>query len=107
TAHAEKQAAQGDVLVSRSLRIKAVPNIEQRRDAAFTVDVATHRFVDAGEDTQQRALAGAVGADQGHAIAMFEGERDTLERPYTNPVPGVFADLAAQTDAANEPVFQR
>jgi len=34
---------------------------------------------DAGEDTQQRALAGAVGADDAHGLPAAKGEADAVE----------------------------
>ena len=51
----------------------------KRADAARHAARAGGRRVDAGQQLQQRALAGAVVADDAHAFALFHAQVDVLE----------------------------
>ena len=47
---------------------------------AVEADASVGRLLDAVNDADQRALAGAVGADDGHDLAIADVERDAVER---------------------------
>ena len=79
--HAENRAVEEDVLAARQVRMEARADLEQARDAAVQVDVAFGRRGDARQDLQQRALAGAVRADDADDFADADLERDVLQRP--------------------------
>jgi hypothetical protein len=79
--HPEDRAVQVDVLPSRQLRMKARPHLEQRADAAGDLGPPGRRFGDAGQDLQQRALAGAVVANQPDHVAVANFERHVAQCP--------------------------
>ena len=76
---AEHDAVDEDVLAAGDLRVEAGAELDQRRDAAVDVHRAAGRLRDAGDELQQRALAGPVAADdaerapgrhrEGHVVA--------------------------------------
>ena len=57
------------------------PERQQARDPAVDLDRPRGRRDDPGEDLEQRALAGAVRADDGERLAVDELEADVAERP--------------------------
>ena len=75
-AHAEDRAVEEDVLAAGQLGVEAGPDLEQRADAAGHVGPARGRLGDPREDFQQRALAGAVVADQADDFAVLDRQRD-------------------------------
>ena len=79
--HAEDRAVQEDVLPARELGMEAGPDLEQAADAAADRGSALGRSRDAGEDLEQRRLAGAVSPDDPERLAFLEVERDVPESP--------------------------
>ena len=70
-AHAEDRAVQEDVLAAGQLRVEPGPDLQQAsRRARRIVRVPVGRLGDAREDLQQRALAGAVAADDADDLAL-------------------------------------
>ncbi len=61
--------------------MKAGADFEQAGDAAAQGDAPLGRLGDAGQDLEQRALAGAVAADDAEDLALAHLEVDILERP--------------------------
>ena len=60
---------------------KPAPRVEQARDVAGDVDDALRRPDDPGEHLEERALAGAVGADDRERFAVEQAQRDVAQRP--------------------------
>ena len=79
--HAEDGAAQIDVLMPGKIFVKTGADFEQHADAAAHRSGAYRRVGDAGEDLQQRALAGAIMAENADHLALFDVEADIVERP--------------------------
>ena len=77
----EDGAAQEDVLAAGQLGVKARADLEQRTDTAAHLHPALGRIGDAGEDLEQRALAGAVSADEADDFPGFQIERHVAQRP--------------------------
>ncbi len=67
---AEERAGEPDVVAARQVGVEARAERQQARDVADDVDRALVRLDDPGEDLEQRALAGAVRADDGEALAV-------------------------------------
>ena len=67
--HAEDGAVEEDVLAPGELGMEAGPDLEQRAHAPGDVGPTRRRLGDPREDLQQRALAGAVVADQADYFA--------------------------------------
>ena len=81
-AHAEDRAVEEDVLAPGQLRVEAGADLEQRADPAGHLGPAGARLGDPREDLQQRALAGAVVADQADDFAVRRSsKRDVAQRP--------------------------
>ena len=80
-AHAEDGAVQIDVLAAGQLRMEAGADLEQRADAAVDLDAPRRRLGDARQDLQQRALAGAVAADDADDLAAPDLERHVAAAP--------------------------
>ena len=80
-AHTKDGAAQEHVLATRQVRMKAGSNLQQGADASDEIDAAGGRFDNAREDLEQRALAGAIAADDPDDVAVRHVERDVVERP--------------------------
>ena len=59
----------------------AGPHLDERADLALGVDPAGVRVHDAGDDLEQRRLAGAVGADEADRLARLDLERDVAQHP--------------------------
>ena len=79
--HAEERAGEADVVAARQVGVEAGTERQQARHVADDVDGALVRLDDPGEDLEQRALAGAVRADDREALAVDEPERDVAEGP--------------------------
>ena len=80
-AHAEDGAVEEDVLAPGQLGVEAGPDLEQRADAAGHLGPAGARLGDPREQFQQRALAGAVVADQADRFAALDLEGDVFAAP--------------------------
>jgi hypothetical protein len=80
-AHAQDRAVQVDVLAAGQLRVEAGADLEQRADPPAQLGAALRRLGDPREQLQERALAGAVRADQAEHLALLHLERDVAERP--------------------------
>src|SRR5262249_32036978 len=72
-------AAVTDVLPAGRIHLEAQGDIEQGADLAFHDAVALGRRVNAGQDTKQRALAGAAVTDDAEAFAGFEVQIDVAQ----------------------------
>ena len=83
--HAEDRAVQVDVLAPGQLGVEAGADLEQRADAAGDLGPAGGRLGDARQDLEQRALAGAVAADDPDHLARTDLERDVAQRPDPQP----------------------
>ena len=70
-AHAEDRAVEIDVLAAGQFGMKAGADFQQARDAAAQGDAPGGRLGDAAEDLEQRALAGAVAADDAEDLALL------------------------------------
>src|SRR5262249_32495603 len=79
--HAEDGAIQIDILPAGQLRVEAGADFQQAADAARDLDLALGRLGDAGEDLEQRALAGAVAADDTDHFATVHLEAYVLQGP--------------------------
>src|SRR5688572_17899999 len=79
--HAEDRAVEVDVLAPGELLVEAGADLEQRPDAPGDVDPARGRRGDAREHLQQRALAGAVVADDAERLASRDLEVDVAQGP--------------------------
>src|SRR5262249_26775483 len=77
----QDRAVQEHVLASGEVRMEARPELEQRADAPADVRATGCRLDDRREDAQQRALPGAVAADQADGAPRPDGEGDVAERP--------------------------
>ena len=80
--------------------MEARPKFQEGRHPAVGLDVARRRFGDAGDNAQECALAGAVGARDAQAFASFKRERNVLERPEIQP--GVVRIPAQETPRKRE-----
>src|SRR5579872_2478996 len=56
-------------------------DLKQRPDSAAHPRAAFGRHCDARQQLQQRALAGAIAADDADRLAAFDGERNIAQRP--------------------------
>ena len=74
-------AAEADVVPAVGLGLEPQRYVEQRTDAARHAARARGRRVDAGQQLQQRALAGAVVADDADALALFHRQVDRVRGP--------------------------
>src|SRR5699024_9269517 len=75
----EEQAADDDVLVARDLGVHAHAEVEHGRHAAADPGGAAGGLVDAGQQPQQRGLAGSVVPDEADAVPLLKGQGDVLE----------------------------
>jgi len=92
---AQEQAADDDVFVAGDLRVHPHTQVEDGGDAAAHVRDTAGRLVDAREQAQQGGLAGAVVADQTHAVTLPQVQVDVAQRLDDHGVGSVLADLAA------------
>ena len=79
--HAEDGAIQVDVLPPGQLGMEAGADFQQRPDPPVDLGFAAGRLGDPGEDLQQRALAGAVAADDAENLALAHFKTDVPQRP--------------------------
>ena len=80
-AEAEHRAVQEDIVLPGELGIEARSHLDQGGDVAADRHLAGRRGIDPGQEPQQRALAGAVAADDAHAVAGLDLERDVAQGP--------------------------
>src|SRR5438132_1521671 len=76
--HAEDRAIEIDVLPAGQLGVEAGADFQQAADAAGDLDFPLGRLGDAREDLEQRALAGAVAADDADHFATVHLEAHVL-----------------------------
>ena len=88
-----------DVFARGQLRVEADAELDEGRQPAGHLDPAGVRPVDAGEQLQQGALAGAVAADDAEELALLDLEGDPIEGPQ-------LAELAGG-EGSDDPLFQR
>src|SRR5262249_13729486 len=79
--HAENGAVQEHVFATGEFRVKAGAHLEQTADPAAHLGFAGRRFRDARQDLEERALAGAVAADDADQLAAPHLERQVLQGP--------------------------
>ena len=79
--NAQDFAVEEDVFAAGEFGIEARAQFEQRRDAAARDDAAAGGGQDAADDLKQRALAGAIGADDAEDFAALDGESDVAQGP--------------------------
>ena len=72
--HAQDGAVQLDVLAAGELGVEAGAHLEQARHPPSDLDPALGRLGDVREHLQQRALAGAVAADDAQRLAVLDLE---------------------------------
>src|SRR3982074_1208161 len=66
---------------------------------------AARRRVDPSQHLQQRAFAGAVGADDREPVAMLDIESDVVQRENGDPVVGVAGEVSLRA-AVEQHLFQ-
>ena len=77
----EERAAEQDVVAPGQLLVEAGAERQQPGDVAVDVDRALGRMDDPGEDLEERALAGAVRADDRQRLAALDVQVDVAQRP--------------------------
>ena len=88
-----------DVFQRGRLIVEPRTQFEQRHDAAVAADAAAGRRDHAGDRLEQRALAGAVRADDAQHGALIDVEGDVAERPQLAGV----EDLPRQRNRKHPP----
>ena len=78
---AHHHPVEDDVFARRQLRVEADPELDEGGQAAGHADRAGVGPVDAGEQLQQRALAGAVAADDAEELALAGSRRRRRRGP--------------------------
>jgi hypothetical protein len=81
--------------------VEPCPEFEQRGYPTSLLDTARRRLDDAADHLEQRALAGAVVADQTDRVARSDIEADIAERPE------VLLVRAARTAQRDDPLLER
>ena len=81
SADAQDGAIEIDVLASGELGVEARAQLQQCSHATSDVDLTGSGRERAAQDLQQRALAGAVAADDTDGLAPAHGEVQPLQRP--------------------------
>ena len=81
SADAQDGAIEIDVLTSGELGVEARAQLQQRGHATTDGDLASSGRERAAQDLQQRALAGAVAADDTDGLTPAHGEVQPLQRP--------------------------
>jgi hypothetical protein len=103
---ADQLAGHQRVLAAGEIGVETHAQFQQRRHAALDRHASRGRLRGAGNELEQRALAGAVDADDAHRFARRELEADVLQhpflavalaqerqRPFGQPVPALVVDL--------------
>src|SRR5207302_8193431 len=73
-AHPQDRAVEIDVLSSGQFGVKSGADLQQAADAAANLHFAATGLGDSRQDFQQRALAGAVSADDPHHLPRLDFE---------------------------------
>src|SRR5437868_7851308 len=79
-AYAEQCCCEIDVLQARVLGMEAAAQLQERTDATAHVDLAVSGLDHAGDDFQQRGLAGAILTNDADRLAAAHGKRHVVER---------------------------
>ena len=79
--HAQNGAVEEDVLPSGEFLMKSGADLQEARDPAIDADSTLGGNGDAAQNFQQRALAGAVAADDADHFALLDAERNILQGP--------------------------
>ena len=82
TAHAHDGAVHVDVFAAGHLRVESGAHFEEARDAAPCADGAGGGGGHAAQQLEERALAGAVPADDAHDVTLFHLEVDVFQGPH-------------------------
>ena len=82
-AEPEHGAVEDDVVGAGQLGVEARPHLDQGGDVAADREPAGCRRIDPRQQPQQSALAGAVAADDAHALALVDLEADVASAPRT------------------------
>src|SRR5439155_922839 len=80
-AHPQAHAADIDVVAPGSFGMEAGPQLEDGGNLAVDLQVAGGLVEGAGQDLEEGALAGAVGADDADDLAAIDLEGHVLEGP--------------------------
>ena len=101
----EERAAEQDVVPPGQLLVEAGAERQQARDVPVDVDRALGRMDDPGEHLEERALAGAVRADDRQRLAALDVQVDVAERPelVAPSAPEHLADRPAERRLPGEP----
>ena len=79
TRETEQRAIQIHVLAAGQFRVETDAELDEGDQCAANGDIAFFRDVDAGDDLEQRRLAGAVSADDAEEIALAHIEGDVAQ----------------------------
>ena len=96
---AHHHAVEDDVFTRGQLLVEADAELDEGGEPAGHLDPAGVGAVDAGEQLQQRALAGAVAADDAEELALADLEGD--------PVEGAQLAVVARGERVDGALFQR
>ena len=80
-AEPEKRAREQNVLRRRQFDVEAGAEFQQRRHAASNGHLASRRSVDAEHQLEQRALPGAVAAEDADTLAVADPKRQVAIQP--------------------------
>ena len=75
------RAVEVNVFPASQVQLETGAQFQQRGKASADDQLAVSGFKNAGDEFEQRALAGTVGTDNAHAVAARNGERDVAQRP--------------------------
>ena len=78
--HAEQHRSRPDVLPAGGFHLEPGDELEHRADVTLGRHASALRRIDAGDHLEQRALPGAVVADEADALAGAYRQRDILQR---------------------------
>src|SRR5262249_45445773 len=102
--HSEYSAVEEDVFTAGQLGVEAGADFEEAANPAVDHSPSLGRLGDARKDFEERALAGAVAADDADHLAAFDLEGDVLEGPE---VAGAFAWAIAGRERTHTPPRSR
>ena len=93
---AQKQPADDDVVVAGYLWVHAHAQVKDGGDAPADIGGTARGLVDAGEQAQQRGLAGAIVANEPDAIAFAQVQVNIPQRLNHHGVVGIFPNGTAR-----------
>ena len=93
-------------LAPGQVRVHALARMQQGLDATVADNTAARRGVNAGQQSEQRCLAGAVAADQPHAFPVGDGKREIVQSLHEELSAVRSAQPTADTGASQHGFFQ-